>query len=261
MRSPTYQNIKPILQQDLIDNFKNWYSDKSFRFVFWKRTSVDNTTVDLWEWPTDTYVFPTSPMQMRIVSTSASDTALGTGARSIRVDWLDNDFWYHVDDIELNGTTPVDFPFTNMYRVNYMHIKELWSAIQWSIWDISITNPAGSVTYSIIKAWSATARQAIWTVPAWYSAYINHWQASSWSSAGNHFTQITLKTDSIQWVRYPWVFLVVDEVWTQDWWTNIDLPIPSRIPEKTDIKMSAISDTWAANVTVLWAIMGWFELN
>lgn len=40
---------KPVLQQDLIDNAKNGYPDKSFRFVFGKRTLIQNTMVDLWE--------------------------------------------------------------------------------------------------------------------------------------------------------------------------------------------------------------------
>lgn len=119
---------------------------------------------------------------MKVVSTNANDTALGTGARSVRVDWLDDQFGYHVDDIVLNGTTPVSFPFSNMYRINYMHVRELGSTQQGATGDITITNPEGNVVYSIIKAGFATARQAIGTVPAGFYAYINHWQASSGST-------------------------------------------------------------------------------
>lgn len=250
--------IKHDTNLNNIDSGKDWYFDKSFRFVFWKRTLVENTMVDLWEWPTPTYVFPTWPIQMRILSTSASDSSAGEGARVIRVDWLDNDYWYHVDEITLNGTTPVNFPFTNMFRINYMHVKTLGTS-SWAIGDISIKHPTLDITYGIIKATFNTARQAIGTIPAWVNWMIKHWQASSGSVTGKHFTQMTLKSDSIQWVKYPWVFLVIDETWTSDNGQEITFPIPVRIPEKTDIKMSAIADSQNAWVTCLGAIMGWFE--
>lgn len=52
---------KPILQQDLIDNQKYGYTDKIRGFVFGRRSaSVQNVVVDLWDGPTERYVFPTA---------------------------------------------------------------------------------------------------------------------------------------------------------------------------------------------------------
>ena len=250
---------KWMLQQDLIDHTK-WYEDRSFRFIFWRRNWINNTMVDLWEWPTDQYVFPSSPMQMKVVSTSSNDTTAWTGARKIRVDWLDENYNLHVDEISLNWTTPVNFAFTNMFRINYAHVMELGTSAS-AQWDISITDMAWTVTYCIIKSWNNTARQAIWTVPSWFTWYVSHWQSSSWSMTWNHFTQMTMKSTAIQWVKYAWVFLLVDETWTSDNWISITFPIPIRIPEKIDFKMTAVSDSASANVTWLGAVMGWFELN
>lgn len=248
---------KPLLQQDLIDNLKNWYDDKSFRFVFGKRTGINNTRVDLWEWPTDTYVFPASPITMTIESTSANDTSNGTWVRSVSIDWLDSDYNLHVSDIVLNWTTPVTIS-TGILRINYLHATAVGSS-NFAVGDIKITSVWWGVTYSVIKAGYNTARQAIATIPAWVTGYLSHWQSSSGANSGSHFTGMSVTMTAITWVSYPWVFLVVDETGTLNSWHAITFPIPVRIPEKTDIKMIAVSDASNANVTGLWALMWWFE--
>lgn len=62
--------------QALVDNAARGYPGMSFGFVFGKRSaSVQNSVVDLWDGPTPAYVFPTAPIRMRVVSTSASDSS------------------------------------------------------------------------------------------------------------------------------------------------------------------------------------------
>ena len=243
----------------LIDNIKNWYSDKTFWFVFWKRTTnVQNAVVDLWDWPTATYVFPTVAQQMRVISSNANDTAWWTWCRKVHIHYLDNNYLIKDEIVTLNWTTPVNMVANDVFRINYVHSAEVWS--NWvPLWNISVQNTAWTVTYSVIQTWFNVARQAIYTVPDWVNWYITHWQASSWSTAWNHFTQITLRATQHLWEAYPWVFLIIDEVWNSDWWDNINFPIPIRIPARTDVKISAISDTNNANVTALWAIMWYFE--
>lgn len=63
---------------------------------------------------------------------------------------------------------------------------------------------------------------------------------------------------------------VLRDLWDgpTDWYVFPASPIQMRvvsssvkIPEKTDVKMLAISDNVAANVIAMGAIMGWFEDN
>lgn len=250
--------FKPILQQDLISNAKNWYSDKMPWFVFGKNTNVDNAVVDLWEWPTGRYVFPTVPMQMAVSSSdNTNDKAWGTGALTVMIHYLDTDYAMQSEIITLNGTTPVNTVATDILRINDFHIKTVGSSGV-AAGTISVKNTGWTVTYSTITAWFTASRQAIYTVPAWYVWYINHWQASSGSTTWNHFTQVTLLAKAHNWVVST-VFIPVDEIGTQDWPESINFPIPIMIPATCDVKISAVSDWASSNVTALGAIMGWFE--
>lgn len=89
--------------------------------------------------------------------------------------------------------------------------------------------------------------------------YVSHWQASSGTTTGTHFTQVSLRATAHDGVLLPGVFLIVDEVGTLNGGENINLPIPIRIPATADVKLSAISDAANANAVVMGAIMGWFE--
>lgn len=248
---------KSVLQQDLISNVKNGYSDKTYWFSFGRRVLIQNTVVDLWEWPTPIYVFPTAWQQMQVISSSINDTLAWTWIQKIHIHYLDSNYIEHTETIPLNWTTPVNTVATDIFRINAMHRYQVWTG--WiSAWNISLTNSAWTITYWYILAGFNTARQAIYTAPAGKNWYISHWQASSGSS-WNHFCQITLKTTSHLWVNLPWVFLIADEVWSQNWGVEVNFPIPIQIPEKSDFKITAISDASNANVTALGAVMGWFE--
>lgn len=247
----------PILQQDLIGNSHSWYPTKTRGFTFGRYTGVNNTRVDLWEGPTPTYVFPTGPMQMRVVSTSANDTANGTGVQQIHFVYLDNNYTVHTETVTLNGLTPVNTVATNILRVNAFHAIATGSGAV-AAGNISLQNTAGTVTYGFILAGYNTARQAIYTIPAGVTGYINHWQTSS-GSAGNHFCITDLQATTHDNQLWPTAFLLQDEAGTQNTPNEINFPIPIPIPAMADVKMTAICDASNASATVTGAIMGWFE--
>lgn len=249
---------KPILQQELINHLTHGYTNRNFGYVFGRNTNVDNAVVDLWEGPTGTYVFPTVGQQMKFVSSSANDTLAGSGVQKIHIHYLNSNHIPLTETVNMNGTTPVSTVSTDIYRINSMHAVQVGSG-EVAAGNISLTNTAGSVTYAYLTSGFNVARQAIYTTPAGYTGYISHWQASS-GSTGNHFCQITLRAKAHMGIALP-AFLIVDEIGSQNGGAIVDFPIPIRIPEKTDVKISAISDAANANVTALGAIMGWFELN
>lgn len=145
----------------------------------------------------------------------------------------------------------------NILRVNGVHAIEVGSGGV-AAGNISVTAVGGAVTYGYISIGSNTARQAVYTVPNGYNGYISHWQASS-GSAGNHFAQTSLVATTHDGRLWPGVFLMQDELGTQNGGDNVNFPTPILIPSRSDVKLNAVSDAANANVTTLGAIMGWFE--
>jgi hypothetical protein len=96
-------------------------------------------------------------------------------------------------------------------------------------------------------------------VPAAKYGYISHWQTSSGTTSGTHFTQVQLRATTHAGVILPGLFLMQDEAGTLNNGYSITLPIPIRIPPMTDVKMTAVSDAANANAVVMGTIMGWFE--
>lgn len=250
-------NPVPVLQQELIGSARDYYPDRERGFTFGKKTGLNNTRADLWLGPTALYVFPAAPIQMQIVSSSASDSAAGTGVQRLHIHYLDRQYRPQITPIVLNGVTPVLTTPTDMLRINGLHAGVVGSN-GFAVGNISLQAVGGAVTYGFIAAGDNTARQAVFTVPDGFWGYINHWQASS-GSTGSHFCQTILSATTHDGVLFPGCFLLQDETGTQNGGLSIDFPIPIPIPPRTDVLLSAISDAVNANVTALGAIMGWFE--
>ena len=226
--------------------------------TFGSTSGVGNVLVDVWSGPTGTYVPPASAIGMQIVSSSANDTAAGTGTRSVRVHYLDDTYAEQTLDITLNGTTPVLTAPTNILRVNGLHSITVGSGGV-PAGNISLTSIGGGVTYGYIAAGLNIARQAIYTVPAGKTLYINHWQSGSGAASGSHFTQIILRATSHNGVLLPGVFIVQDQVASLNSHTEVDFAIPLKIAAKADVKLSVVSDAGGANAFVMGAIIGWIE--
>lgn len=246
------------LKQDLIDNLHSSQPTRRLAFTFGRNSLVQNVLCDLWEGPTCTYVFPATAQQMLVLSSSASDTLAGTGARTVTIDYLDSAYAQQQTTVDLNGTSAVLTAPTGIFRINGFYVSAVSSGGS-AAGNISLQNTAGTVTYGYIVAGNNTARQAVFTVPAGVHGYISHWQASSGSASGNHFTRISIRATAKAGVPVPGVMLVVDEVGTLNGGQSANLPIPIRIPPTTDVKLSAISDAPSANVVAMGAIMGWLE--
>ncbi len=247
----------PLLQQDLIGNVNGYYPNKQRGFMFGRAPVVNNVKVDLWEGPTTTYVFPTVGQQMRVVSTSASDTVAGTGIQKLYIHYLDTSYVPHIELVTLNGTTPVNTVATNILRINGIHATQV-GANGYAVGSVSLTNLAGTVTYGIITVGNNTARQAVYTVPAGVTGYVNQWQASS-GSTGSHFCQIELVATTHDGVLFPGVFLLQDSLGAQNGGVVTPVSTPLPIPAMADVKLSAIADASNANCIAIGAVLGWFE--
>lgn len=253
-----WQGEKPILQQDLIGNVQNYYPERKPGRILGRATAnVQNTLRDLWEGPTPLYVFPTVAQQMHVVSDSANDAAAGTGARTVYIHYLDGNYNEQTELVTLNGVTPANTVATNILRINGFHVGSVGSGGT-TAGNISLTNTGGTVTYGYISVGFNTAHQGVFTIPAGYTGYANHFQASS-GSTGTHFCQIGFRSTSHEGILLPGVFYSNDVISGQNTGYAANYPIPFVIPAMADIKISAVSDAVNANVTACAAVMGWYE--
>jgi len=244
----SYENL--IAQNSLIDD--------STVHVLGRCNSVDNVRTDLWTGPTTTYVFPPAGgIQMMVVSSNANDTLAGTGVQKIMIHYLDASYVEHSEIINMNGTTAVNTVATNILRINGMHAYQVGSGGT-SVGNISLTNLAGTVTYSYTEATYNEARIAVYTVPAGKTLYLNHWQGSSGSVTGSHFTRIALRATAHMGSLIN-VFNAIDELGTQLNGGEVTFPIPVAIPATADVKITAVSDSATAHAIVMGAFHGWIE--
>ena len=248
----------PALQQDMIGNARSPQTTRQYGFNFGHVAGINNTRCDVWEGPTCIYVFPAAAQQMALSSASANDTLAGTGCQKVQVHYLDNGYHPQSEIISLNGVTAVNTVATNILRINLLHCIQVGSGGT-AAGAISLKNVTGTVTYDIISAGFADARQSIYTVPAGMYGYVSHWQASRGSATGTHFTQITLQSTSHDGTSNIGAFLAIDENGTLNGGVVDSMPIPVRIAPTSDVKCSAVSDASNANVTVLCEAMGWLE--
>jgi len=127
------------------------------------------------------YVYPSAAAQMTVSSSSANDTAAGTGARTVEVFGLDANYLEVNELITLNGQTPVTT--TNSYlRIYRMVIRSAGSS-GWNEGDIYIGSGAvtggvpatiyGRITFDTVygKGENQTL-MAIYTIPAGKTGFV-----------------------------------------------------------------------------------------
>ena len=65
--------------------------DHASTHILGHNDDIDNAVEDIWE-PGGSYTFPSSAMQMEVVSSDAEDTAAGPGARTVMIHYLDSNY-------------------------------------------------------------------------------------------------------------------------------------------------------------------------
>lgn len=255
----------PLLQKDLIDDGAGYYPNKFGFDVIGFGNTVGNTRVDVCNIGASeaaaVYVFPPAGgIQMRIVSTSVNDDGdpVGTGIRTVKIHYLDANYAVQTEDITLNGTTAVNTVATNILRVNEIHAITVGANGQ-SVGEITLENTAGTVVYARIGIGHNRNSNAIFTIPAGKTGYLTHWNAFSGTAVGTHYTQFSLRVTTHDGVLLPGVFISHDAMGTLNGGNETYYDIPIRLPEKVDIKVSAISDDGGANALCNSHFSGWYE--
>lgn len=108
----------------------------------------------------------TAAVSMEVVSSSANDTAAGTGARTVSIDYLDAAYAAQTVVLTMNGTTPVAMPVPVM-RVNGMRVATSGTFGGNNIGNLSLRLAGGlGATFAYLRAGIGLSRTSLYTVPA-----------------------------------------------------------------------------------------------
>lgn len=191
-----------------------------------RTTFVDTTNLhDICEFLLGTagqqkYTPVTTSDALELVSTSANDTALGTGTRKVRITYLDSvGNLVESPDITMNGTTPVATGITA-------------TAIQWmeAVDGGSLDVSAGNITlrktgtpttiYEQITANGNKSMSARFTVPIGYTGYVLDWSVASIAQTMDTRLRATTKTltreNNTKFLFQERVFLAIGQNFTSD---------------------------------------------
>jgi hypothetical protein len=120
-----------------------------------------------------TIVYPTAGETWELVSSSANDAAAGTGARTVRVRYLDVNYVEQFEDVTLNGTTPVTLVATNAYRIyGYGVFATTWGTTLANEGDITLRVAGAGATRATIPATENRSLDCYLTIPAGKSGIV-----------------------------------------------------------------------------------------
>jgi hypothetical protein len=190
------------------------------------------------------YAFPASATIMKVSSSSANDAAAGTGARTVRVVGLDASYNVISEIVSLNGQTSVNTVGTYL-RINDFYVLTAGSgntaAGTLYVGTGSVTSGVPATVYSQIQTAYNSQSQAVYTVPAGYTAYISSYTFTSncaSASIGSGFLFVYYNASLIPSIEATARFNIGGSF-------DRHFDYPLAIPEKSDLDMRATSVTSA----------------
>lgn len=126
---------------------------------------------DVWEGG-GLYPFQATASTLSVVSTSANDTAAGTGARTILISGLNSAYAPITEVVTLNGLTPV-ITTNSFLRINLCTTTSSGSG-EVNAGDISVNVSGGGALQALLRAGYGFNRSAVYTVPAGNTLFITN---------------------------------------------------------------------------------------
>lgn len=184
--------------------------------------------------------FPTSAAEnLVLVSSDANDTSGGTGARTVRIFYLDSNYEMQTVDVNMNGTTPVNAGVSGVrsYRgivltsggTNNANFNAGTITCRWET--------TTSVVFWQIPPSTGQTQTATYTIPAGYTGYFISWDvemarsANATAEVGVYVKEFGLPPT----IRYPKSISQSDSIY------KVFHHGYDRLPEKTDISLRVVS--------------------
>ena len=139
---------------------------------------------------------PESPTIMKISSTSANDTAAGTGARTVFIKGINGTGGYATETVTLDGQSAVD-------TVNEYDAIESMVVLTAGSGEANaglvyagtgtVTSGVPAVPYSVVAAGENQSLVGHWTCPKGFTGYLTHGKFTVGPTSGNQFVLGRLK--------------------------------------------------------------------
>ena len=201
-------------------------------------TSVSGTEVAVFDGGIE-YVYATSAAPMNVYAGSGANTT-----SKITIEGLDADYNELSNTVTLNATTTV-VTSGSFIRVNRMFTSNDVEAAE----DVFVKNSAGELN-SHMLANENQSLQAVYTIPAGYTGYLDQVAGNSATEVANKFVRMRLK------VREPGgVFRTRAKFTLADSSYEEIFKYPIEIPEKSDIEMTAESSSGVNEVAAVFNLL------
>ena len=194
-----------------------------------------------------------------VLSSSASDTAAGTGIRTLHIHYLDSEYNEADGYATLNGTSPVSVydangtQITDMRFVQCMHISTYGTGKK-AAGNISLREVGDTIAYSYIVVGDTRCSSSARMVPAGKRLIVRMAIGSSTSTTADETTNIAIASTYFEGHDYTSdsIFVPYDNLGFRNNSFGIEMAVPLAFPEKTVIAMIASSDK-AAIISGSWA--------
>lgn len=208
--------------------------------IFGYNPDVDTSRVTVWPY---TGVLPLAPaaLQLKVSSSSANDTAAGTGARTVFVGGLDANHNEISEIVTLNGQTPV------LTTQAFLHINNAYVATAGSglsaagdiyFGDGVVTLGVPATVYDLIKFDYNQRITASYTIPAGYTGYLSQGLFSAGQPGGSAQVSGRLLTVGADGIRRTAAITTVN-----NGAADYTFEYPIQIPEKTTLEATAQSSS------------------
>ena len=204
--------------------------------------NIINATEDVWD-QGGVLSYLSSAETMDIVSGDPADKGTptaGTGARTITIYGVGNNYNVLQETVIMNGTTPVTTT-SAFLRINRMHV-ETSGTNQTNVGNITATASTAGTVQASIGAGIGSTTKSQYTVPAGYFGFISAWSVGT---LNNDQVQADLMTRSFEgsWVVRNRINFV-ESAFQQNFTTFL------RVSPQSDIRVQAIRVAGSGNVTV-----------
>lgn len=221
---------------------------------FGTRTAVAaNTQSIIWEGTNALYTYLTSAEQLKVTSSSGSDVADGTGARTLTLVGLDANWLELTETITLTGGTAVTTT-GSFIRIFRAYVATCGTGYT-NAGNITITNNAGTNQLVYIPAGDGQTLMTIWTVPAGKVFNLLQGTVSTDTNKGGRVAFYTRLNDG--GILYPWQIKYRAYIFQGNY--PFLFNIPFRVPAKTDIEVRIITPAAAGTTSCGATFEGWYE--
>ena len=210
-------------------------------YKFGYNPDVNGTEETIWSQGGDV-VWPATAFTAFISSSSTADTSAGTGAQTVTVEGLDENYAAQSVTVNMNGQTQVQIgDASGWIRINRAFVAVAGSGgtaagtVYIAATGVSSGVPTGTIYASITDG--NQTQMAVYTVPASHTLYLDDLIFTAAISQANNYATVKLNTKDFGSNVFRTKFINV----LQSNELVINFVFPLAIPEKTDIECRAVT--------------------